>query len=663
MEVGDSHGALVSKSEENDFEKKGSSDPVVYQLVRVEGDGTLVPATEDDVLQFEHFLHDEKVDLPSIEDVGHVEEFFSSDCILMKKSDLEDGSSKLKTTELQAQKLGADLEENRLQSLDDSLCPLSLCTVVHGQQPDKFLIEQGDNNIAQQDNASTETTKSTVLNDSCNAEKDKADVCSRPVDDTSTETEPSVSGVNSSVPDFSILRGEVCLDDLTLRELQEAFRATFGRQTTVKDKIWLKRRITMGLTNSCDVPSSGCVVKDYKIFGKDAKQEMPNTDEIPKIGFQATSLVRDQVIYPGNEGDSPSSSYYHSEDQQGSSKRFKRVPIRNDEPQGNLLTDQSTNKRTRKPTKRYIEELSDIETHDSTGKLSSPAKKTTHEVLLKPRVAPFHEVECPGTIYPTRKDTLGGFSVHVPYVSRTRRGRPRKDFISFVQIFEIIEPHASNLFNWSWGFRPIGQVDCQNRKDREPFVVHNEVQTAVGMTLAKEREEGNHVRKASKVPLTVNSDRGHIEAVDRKEGVQDQQANVCNAASKPKTKQGLTRKHHRAWTLCEVMKLVDGVALYGAGKWSEIRKLSFSSYSYRTSVDLKDKWRNLIRATQTQLPAQKDGVCPRKINPSIVPIPPSILLRVKELNELQSQGGGFTAPVKFSGQNNNVVQGKGSGFL
>jgi hypothetical protein len=35
------------------------------------------------------------------------------------------------------------------------------------------------------------------------------------------------------------------------------------------------------------------------------------------------------------------------------------------------------------------------------------------------------------------------------------------------------------------------------------------------------------------------------------------------------------------------MKLVDGVAQYGAGKWSEIRKLSFSSYSYRTSVDLK----------------------------------------------------------------------------
>jgi hypothetical protein len=35
MEVDDSNSALVNKSEENDFEKKSSSDPVVYQLVRV----------------------------------------------------------------------------------------------------------------------------------------------------------------------------------------------------------------------------------------------------------------------------------------------------------------------------------------------------------------------------------------------------------------------------------------------------------------------------------------------------------------------------------------------------------------------------------------------------------------------------------------------------
>lgn len=52
-------------------------------------------------------------------------------------------------------------------------------------------------------------------------------------------------------------------------------------------------------------------------------------------------------------------------------------------------------------------------------------------------------------------------------------------------------------------------------------------------------------------------------------------------------KDGARRKHHRAWTLCEVLKLVEGVARYGAGRWSEIRRVAFASYPYRTSVDLK----------------------------------------------------------------------------
>lgn len=57
--------------------------------------------------------------------------------------------------------------------------------------------------------------------------------------------------------------------------------------------------------------------------------------------------------------------------------------------------------------------------------------------------------------------------------------------------------------------------------------------------------------------------------------------------SVPTEKGGMRRKHHRPWTLSEVVKLVEGVARYGAGRWSEIKRLAFASYSYRTSVDLK----------------------------------------------------------------------------
>lgn len=55
----------------------------------------------------------------------------------------------------------------------------------------------------------------------------------------------------------------------------------------------------------------------------------------------------------------------------------------------------------------------------------------------------------------------------------------------------------------------------------------------------------------------------------------------------PKHNGGGRRTHHRAWTLWEVTKLVEGVSKYGAGRWSEIKRLAFPSYTQRTSVDLK----------------------------------------------------------------------------
>lgn len=60
-----------------------------------------------------------------------------------------------------------------------------------------------------------------------------------------------------------------------------------------------------------------------------------------------------------------------------------------------------------------------------------------------------------------------------------------------------------------------------------------------------------------------------------------------NVVTVPTAKGGMRRKHHRPWTLSEVLKLVEGVGRYGAGRWSEIKRIAFASYSYRTSVDLK----------------------------------------------------------------------------
>uniref|UniRef100_A0A6N2NAL9 Myb-like domain-containing protein n=1 Tax=Salix viminalis TaxID=40686 RepID=A0A6N2NAL9_SALVM len=48
------------------------------------------------------------------------------------------------------------------------------------------------------------------------------------------------------------------------------------------------------------------------------------------------------------------------------------------------------------------------------------------------------------------------------------------------------------------------------------------------------------------------------------------------------------RKHQRMWTTTEVMKLIDGIAPYGTGRWTGIKKLLFSSTAYRrTPIDLR----------------------------------------------------------------------------
>lgn len=58
-------------------------------------------------------------------------------------------------------------------------------------------------------------------------------------------------------------------------------------------------------------------------------------------------------------------------------------------------------------------------------------------------------------------------------------------------------------------------------------------------------------------------------------------------ATVPTANGGTRRKHHRPWTLREVMTLVEGVARCGGGKWADIKKLAFSNVGYRTAVDLK----------------------------------------------------------------------------
>ncbi|KAF5750391.1 TRF-like 8 putative isoform 1 [Tripterygium wilfordii] len=93
------------------------------------------------------------------------------------------------------------------------------------------------------------------------------------------------------------------------------------------------------------------------------------------------------------------------------------------------------------------------------------------------------------------------------------------------------------------------------------------------------------------------------------------------------------RKHQRMWTLSEVLKLVDGVSQYGVGRWTDIKRLFFASSAYRTPVDLRDKWRNLLRACSLEKQKQKNGrkEIEDKLKHAVRPLPKSVLCRIREL--------------------------------
>jgi hypothetical protein len=92
------------------------------------------------------------------------------------------------------------------------------------------------------------------------------------------------------------------------------------------------------------------------------------------------------------------------------------------------------------------------------------------------------------------------------------------------------------------------------------------------------------------------------------------------------------KKKHHPWTVEETMALINGVSITGVGKWAEIKRLENPEISdvlvNRTAVDLKDKWRNLIRIAKLPKASLK-----ARLAKSQSDIPLETMLQVKDLME------------------------------
>ncbi|EEF41008.1 conserved hypothetical protein [Ricinus communis] len=606
--------AGVAKSYSSLSSTKQLSDPIVYKLVRVEGDGRLVPATDDEVMEVESLLLDEKSKMHIVADTGQAVGCISND-----------QSSSGMLLQLDASEACGSPEYSSAYVIVDNQC---------SDQHDKLpgIDEKLQSKIPLQENVPSSASS---LSKSHVHRSGSFGDCSNPSAKL-TEAGSLISATaTTSIPDFSKLKGEICLDNLSIKELHETFKATFGRDTTVKDKQWLKRRITMGLTNSCDVSATTFIIKDNKLVKK-GKEGFDNVN---------SAFANDPALgtMDANEEGSPINYGSQLEDHQVVSlKRSLSIGENSGSEDHNI--EQRAAKRVRKPTRRYIEELSEVESKESSGRIRTSLKNpglgqmssNSHGRLVR-------NVSSDGRTMITRLDSLGGSGIHIPCVSRVRRSRPRKNFMALLKFNPSSMGMTAKLVKKALGARSFLTDD----------------------------ENGEKVIKASSAPSQVLH-QGKDRPVPTMEAVELEHSKVLkpvdssgdsddNVVTVPTSKGGIRRKHHRAWTLSEVMKLVEGVSRYGAGRWSEIKRLAFASYSYRTSVDLKDKWRNLLKASFAQIPSDR-GINSRK-TAGTMPIPEPILLRVRELAEMQSQVPPNISSSKVAGNTGSSVHEKQSGFL
>ena len=259
------------------------------------------------------------------------------------------------------------------------------------------------------------------------SESESGRECMNPLDGPIKSGSLSSIACTSWTPDFSKLEGEICLDNLSVRELHETFKATFGRETSVKDKQWLKRRIAMGLTNSCDVSTMTFVIKNNEVVKKCKEESLKGVDGALVEDVVVGAANEDWTSFPGGCNSQLENSHHVS------SKRLKNPILEDDHSGEDLVATRGTNKRIRKPTRRYIEENSEIESGEYGGKLISSVKNSAHgHSSSQSHVRIIRSGQSDERPVVTRLDSLGGSGVQVPYVCRVRRSRPRENFMALM---------------------------------------------------------------------------------------------------------------------------------------------------------------------------------------------------------------------------------------
>eukprot|EP00250_Pteridium_aquilinum_P017011 c23411_g3_i1 orf=244-2328(-) len=647
------------------FHDRDGADQLVYQLVRVEEDGTVVPASEDEVIEMESYLEEgaaiqvsdaEGTQLDMTDEEATVCE--QEESTVSKHKDSV-GSQSLDGLEAEKKKILAQLafldallqklkkEEQERASLEaaDHVTGYSKLTRSQSVAKQATLAtmdldgrwdSKSDTNIMSSDISDDFCQKQAVIvQQNTDSNKSKSRELESPSSTskhnwTSTSNESlfkeNSAGIGlaedkretSRDSDGDVFKGNSNLDKLSIRELHEAYRTTFGRQTSVKDKQWLKRRISRGLGGSLEVTSAEDGLDESSMFSF-----MDGTPGFikPRQGAESRSLDAPLPSSLGSESLDHNkiaekilpeattaslldrSSFDHSQQSPWVPHRPTITGgLENFVNKNKIQLSKEEGKRKRKPTKRYIEELAASATREVSGKVA--CMKEEKDDTNIPNKMHYKEQQ-----KQTAASTLGISKVKFRTGYRKRRGGTNKS--GNKGLTSSSSERAAQLVRKAISLRTSrvsGKAVLTESRVKIKSLPDDLSDDASDSSIPSSNHEAEPV---SNLP-ELNSPEGDTDA-------------LVNAKAR------IQKKHHHPWTLREVVKLLEGVTHCGVGKWADIKKYSFSSSVNRSSTDLKDKWRNLVRASNTHYKMVAQGERHRKHSAS--PVPGHILVQVYELTK------------------------------
>ncbi|KAK4766316.1 hypothetical protein SAY87_007958 [Trapa incisa] len=144
---------------------------------------------------------------------------------------------------------------------------------------------------------------------------------------------------------------------------------------------------------------------------------------------------------------------------------------------------------------------------------------------------------------------------------------------------------------------------------------------------------------AEKPPLSKKHTKKHAQLLETESEdyppASESEGELVKKKKKKKSMKNIDRRKHQImWTLQEVIKLIDGISEFGVGHWTDIKRLYFASSAYRTPIDLRDKWRNLLRASHHARQSEKKEAAEQSEKSASRPLPKSLLWRIRELAAL-----------------------------